>query len=385
MISERQIPDLHRLTASSWLDEILIRICVALQLTRTQHSEAESHYLAVSRWLTADGSSLARFQQSIYPQGSLRIGTTVRPWGREEYDLDLVLELSLGELEFADPIGLLDALERRLRTHGVYAPLVERKNRCIRLKFAHQFHLDVLPARTNDKLGGTCILVPDCAVRGWKHSNPKGYAGWFENAGTRELEYKELRAASVEPIPLPEEAQDKNALQLAVQLMKRRRDLAFSDRQDLAPISIVLTTLAGTFFNGETNPLAALSAIVRSINAAIPSTGRLVVCNPANPLEDLSERWDRDPEAYDAFVRSMRLFEAELSQLELESGIPNATAALERIFGEELARAAVVRHARDVELIRQSRSLRVSKSGLLTPASAAPAVVIRSNNFYGGR
>ena len=369
------------LVSRSWLDDILIRICMALQLTPTQYRAAETHYHAVARWLAEPESPLARIPLDIYPQGSLRIGTTVRPWWKDEYDLDLVLQLDLHSS--VEPMALLDVVQQRLTAHDTYAPMVERKNRCIRLNFAKQFHLDILPARPDPRLGGTHVLVPDCAAQSWKASNPKGYAGWFEARGALAIALTETRAA-VEPLPVPEEARDKNALQLAVQLLKRWRDLRFLRRPESAPISIVLTTLAATYYAGEPDPFQALRSIVRGINAAVPTVGRLIVCNPANPFEDLSERWDTEPEAYRAFVDAMRELDGKLRELESSRGLPEYTRQLEGLFGEVVARGAVARHAQDIELARRASALRVTRSGALTTAPAVATVALRQNHFYGG-
>jgi hypothetical protein len=367
------------LRSGSWLDDILIRICVALQLTPTQHREAEGHYLAVAKWLGAPESPLASVRQEIYPQGSLRIGTTVRPWWREEYDLDLVFQMEL--YQSIDPVALLNLVEARLRENRTYQPLVERKNRCIRLNYAKQFHLDILPARPDLRFGGTHILVPDRAARAWKESNPKGYAAWFDQRGMAVIDLTEKRA-SVEPLPVPEEARDKNALQLAVQLLKRWRDIRFQRNLDLAPISIVLTTLAGQHYAGESHPFYALRSIVRGINAAIPIGGRLKVCNPANPHEDLSERWDAQPDAYRAFVTEIRNLERQLLELESSKGIPDGTRLLELLFGEKVARGAVRSQVKSMEDARSASSLRVASTGGLTTTASA-AVIVKPNSFYG--
>jgi len=370
------------LESSGWLDDILIRICVALQLTPTQYEDAKVHYHSVAKWLAAEGSPLAAVSQEVFPQGSLRIGTTVRPWWQEEYDLDLVLRLDLrNEI---DPVYLLDVVERRLRGHGTYAPMVERKNRCIRLNFARQFHLDILPARPDTRFGGTYVLVPDRAALCWKESNPKGYALWFEERGALMSQFRLLeKRTTVQPLPIPEEALEKNALQLAVQLLKRWRDIYFSEALELAPISVVLTTLAGTYYSGEPHPLLALRSIVRSINGAIPTVGRLKVCNPANPLEDLSERWDTEPAAYGVFVEAMQDLERQIADLETARGIADGAKRLEALFGERVAKEAVVRQAKAFEEVRAASSLGITPAGALTAVPSVASVAVRSNSFYG--
>jgi hypothetical protein len=59
------------------------------------------------------------------------------------------------------------------------------------------------------------------------------------------------------PVPSQQTVEEKEPLQLGVQLLKRWRDLAFED-QDLAPVSVVLTALAGRYYGGEESVSEAL-------------------------------------------------------------------------------------------------------------------------------
>src|SRR6266481_1013570 len=94
-------------TATSTLDELLTVICHQLQITETQQRQAESHYTAIGRLLESPTSPLAPHRPSLYPQGSLRLGTTVRPSGRENFDLDLVCQLATNAIAFPNPSDLI--------------------------------------------------------------------------------------------------------------------------------------------------------------------------------------------------------------------------------------------------------------------------------------
>ena len=96
------------------LDDLLERICLKLQLSPTQHKLAEDRYMAIANWLEVEGSPLQALLPIIYPQGSLRIGTTVKPWARQEYDLDFVCELQADWRQTLNPLALLDVVEGRL-------------------------------------------------------------------------------------------------------------------------------------------------------------------------------------------------------------------------------------------------------------------------------
>src|SRR5947207_2930889 len=83
-----------------------------------------------------------------------------------------------------------------------------------------------------------------------------------------------------------------------------RRYPAFED-ECLAPISVVLTTLAATYYQGEESVSDALTTIlagiVNAINMADLYGRRIGVRNPSNELEDFAERWDANPKAYIEF------------------------------------------------------------------------------------
>src|SRR4030042_7011506 len=210
---------------SNQLDDLLDRVCERLQISSSQQKQAEERYAAVGKWLSDDKSILSLIDPQIYPQGSLRIGTTVKPLKECEYDLDIVCELGL-EWTRCDPIKVLDTIEARLKENSIYSPLIKRKNRCIRLDYANEFHLDILPACPDSQKNKGCVKVPDRNDRVWKDSNPRGYAEWFEG---RSRQFETMLKAAVEPLPPNEPANDKPPLKRVVQLMKRFRDISFQN------------------------------------------------------------------------------------------------------------------------------------------------------------
>ena len=204
------------------LDELLVGISEKLQISPTQHEKAASRYKAVEECLGRPQSSLERFRPTIFPQGSLCLGTTVKPRGREEYDLDLVLQLASIDPRIVDSDSLFQAVLRELAKSDVYRPMLEPKNRCITIDYADEFHLDLLPAVPDPHAGGTCVLVPDRERRRWTPSNPRGYAAWFEE---RAAKYVRVEKLAAEPIPDQVSASEKPPLKVAVQLWKRWRDV----------------------------------------------------------------------------------------------------------------------------------------------------------------
>ena len=329
------------------LDALLDAIAITLQIKPDQFDDAERRYLEVGKWLSAPGSKLAHFKSRIYAQGSMRLKTTVRPREArgEEYDLDIVFEIddaTIGAMQ------LYRLVLERLRENPDYRDRIVELNRCIRLDYAG-FHLDILPARRDPFHIDGCIEIPDCDLREWQPSNPNGYANWFELRCT--IARGVIRASAQQPLPEPEPADLLVSLRRVVQLMKRRRDNRFGDDGG-APRSVVLTTLAGDFYNGRQSTSDVLDATLAGIEArtaAEEAAGRrLVVLNPSHPEEDFSERWDAEPEEYRLFRKFIGQFRMELAQLRSTEGLDDQGRLLNEMFGQALGTQAVERYMRQM-------------------------------------
>jgi hypothetical protein len=360
------------------LDELLFGVCDDLQLTPARHDQAVERYETLGDLMESEGSPFHRLSPKIYPQGSMALGTTVKPLD-EPHDLDFVLELSLAHDQI-DPMKLIECLYRFLQAHGVYGSMTSQKNRCVRIEYADDFYVDILPACRNLAGTSTCLKVPDRALAGWSDSNPKGYIAWFEKKSRAVFIGRMLDKA--EPIPAQEAVGEKKPLQLGVQLLKRWRDLHYDDRS-LAPISVVLTTLAAHAYRGERSVSEAvtsiLGGIVRLIDTAHAEGRRLQVWNPSNPAENLSERWDANPAAYDAFEQGIRDFHRKWSALIARGG--NVDAELKSLFGEQVT-AVRLKQAKQLQSARDAGKLGISSIGLIGSVGLS-RVPVQRNTFHG--
>lgn len=368
-------------TPNADLDYLLAQAARALQLTPEQYALAVQHYEAVARWLGADGSPLAPFKPWIYPQGSMALETTVRPRLRDEYDLDLVCQMLFTGMA---ALELYNTVYARLRDNRIYAPMLEKKNRCVRLNYAHNFHLDIIPAEPDRARGGTAIVVPDRSLRDWTPSNPRGYVAWFTDRSRVTL--AELRK-KVDPVPQPTPADEKPALTIAVQLIKRRRDMLCDE--DTAPRSIVLTTLAGEYYHGTDCVLTAMMQIVAGIQQRIRDArpGRITVCNPTNVDEKFCESFDA-PGRYAAFKWFIDQLEQDLARIAAAQGIPALQRVLADTFGEEPVTKAVRLYGELLKAQRDARSLTFSGAAggglsIITPMRGITRDV-PSNRYFGG-
>lgn len=360
------------------LDELLLELCEELQLSSSRHDQAVGRYRAMGEVLDAEGSPFRELGPKIYPQGSMALGTTVKPI-KGPHDLDFVLQLALFHHQ-VDPMRLIHGLYRFLRRHAVYGPMTSLLNRCVRVEYANEFYMDILPACCNAAAGGTCIKVPDRALKSWTDSDPLGYIRWFEDRSKILFVSRMFDRAA--PVPAQEDVTRKTTLKLVVQLIKRWRDRYYSDA-DVAPISIVLTTLAGHAYAGQRSVSetlgAVLSGIIVFIDRAHQSGNRLRVWHPTHPAEDLSESWNHNLEAYSAFEAGIRDFHRRWSQLIARGG--NINFELQELFGEPVKTVLTKRAKQYREGLERGR-LGVTTSGLVTSIAAAN-VPIAPHTFYG--
>ena len=315
--------------------EFLNRIAQDIDISPSKYQQAVDRYNSVGDWLVNGNYQGSSDNPSIYTQGSFRLGTVVRPirQGAEaDYDIDLVCELSIPKY-----LSVPDAIKRmignRLKEHKTYLGMLDKEGRrCWTLEYAEQdnigFHLDVLPCvpdSTYDRPTAIAITDKQGGTYTWSASDPNGYAAWFADrnrdafalvvTAQKEMIFRleAVTFASVDEVP---DQLVHTPLQRSIQIMKRHRDVMFSNK-DYGPISMIITTLAGHLYQGERDLYAALAGIASQLDdhAALidrrPLTKRLAekglirrltdgtwyIGNPVNPNENFADRWHEDDHA----------------------------------------------------------------------------------------
>ena len=364
------------------LDDLFLFGVESLDLTESQHADAVRKYSAVGQWLDAPDSALQVYSPTIFPQGSIAIGTACKPVGRDEMDIDLVCEMILPpEINQSQAKQLVGA---RLKENATYAEMVNEKNRCWRLIYAGQFYMDILPAKPDGRLPTeTALAVPDKKLHHWKETDPKGYAAWF-SVKTAQSRIKESITiqAGVEPVPEYVAVGDKSPLQIAVQLSKRHRDVSLYGDGD-APISIILTTLAARAYQGQRSIYATLAKLLERMPTVIEydTDGRPYVSNPVNTLENFADKWHHEPRKKQVFEDWIAQAQEDLRLL-ASATLSQANEPLAKFLGERSANQALKKYGERMHSQRKTGLDVVTASGLLGKHEAG-ATPIRTNTFFG--
>lgn len=367
------------------LDDLLDQMAEELQLDESRYNRIIKHYEAVKKWIEEDENFFKPFKYDVYPHGSVRILTTVKPIGKDEFDLDIAIHLKT-QWASHTPEKVYKELKRRLEEHETYKTMLEAKNRCIRLNYSGDFHMDILPGIQEEETDDDKLRIPDRELGHWVSSNPRGYAKWFlgqANMVKQSLLEKALRAENV-PV---DDFEKKKPLQRAVQLIKRYRDIYFQKDDTYKTSSIVLTTVAGQFYNGEDSIYDTVDGIITSIRTKISATPgvRIKVLNPVNEEEDFTDKWEAEPKYYTEFQKFCDYLFKEWQALKKENGIIEESRVLKGLFGDDIYVNAQKRQTNRLEQLRKSNSLGVNRStGVLSSLGAAAITTpVKSNTFFG--
>lgn len=376
----------------AFLDDMLKRITEALQLSHSKRRLVEERYNAVSGFIESQPGLF--LNANIYAQGSYRLRTTVKPRKGEEFDLDFVVQIDedWNDLHFA---RVYDEFKQLLESDGRWSALVVEKNRCIRLNYADEFHMDIIPTCTEYVSGDkNRIMVPDRAERNWTISNPEGYAQWFEAKFIAQTDiylhdfYPDMAVRAAQELPKDDPNHLKQPLQHAVQLVKRFRDVYFEDNPEKAPSSIVLTTLVGRFYEGENSIIETIQKVVGRFQTKAEYEKQFLrqfhVTNPVLPDEIFTKEWDKDPKLFEAFVEFMGALARLWEKLQSTTG-SELNNLLKESFGTGAFEKALESQGRFMEHLREQGKTGIHKGTGMAGIGAGHQHVQkdRPNTFHG--
>lgn len=390
---------LRQIANFSTTDVMLADVAIRIQLSPTDYQLAVDHYNAISEWLERDDSLLSGLVRDFYPQGGFAIGATVaRHSSDDEFDIDVMADLAFPVN--VDPEYALATLHAAIRGErgSRYYLKTDRKTRCSTVNY-DGMHLDVTPTvRLTGAIEKTGLIFhskpedrsePKTSL----YANPHGFAQWFiartppdQDFGTfferRSLDYDRERGVlskRPEAAPVPDQcpAYQKSRAVIALQLIKRWRNLAYDKRHKdrRLPPSILLAFYVASHANQTTSLAEELSFQVESMLAVLREAHnrgeKVFASNPTCHEDILTDRWPADLSEQAVFIRELTSFAVKLRQLRGDTALPEMQQILEDMFGEKPARSAVKQYvdraAKDVSNV----------GGRYVPGKAAiPAAIV---------
>ena len=365
--------------SSCELSVILGKIVDELSITNTMQDKAVSGYNAVGKWLSDD----LKQEIHIYPQGSIALGTIIRPISdKDEYDIDLVCLIKEGnKLEAKDIKHLVGS---SLKNNGRYNDMLKKEGkRCWTLNY-EEFHMDILPAVIDDMKTQKIRLThtDDYKTYSDKYSNPIEYRKWFLKQmlrGQRSEQVIVEERSKIDEVPIYHQVGN---LQKIIKLLKRHRDIMF-DGIEHKPISIIITTLAGMAYQGNLSLYDELKNILIHMTEFIEkSDGSYIIRNPVENDENFADKWNADEDRAKQFFDWIR--QAKNDFFNINVGLDEVFGLWGKSLGESMVDRAVKKYALEYRNARKEGRLYAnSTAGLVIGTTNMNSSKVQEHTFFG--
>lgn len=367
-----------------------------MNISNTERDTIIDSYKAVGNYL---GNLEKQLDINIYPQGSLALGTIIKPLKTDnegEYDVDMVCLLKNGSNLSSEEIKSI--VGNRLKESSRYIEMLEAEGkRCWTLQY-RDFHMDILPSvpmslrdsETRIRLTHT----EDFSEYTSKYSNPKGYLEWFQEemretyTHSKQM-YAQKNEVEIEEVPL---YKLRTPLQMSIQLLKRHRDIMFqnTDESEHKPISIIITTLATHAYEDQNLDLyTTLSNLLKNMENYIKydDDGLYVIENPTDSKENFADKWNENPIKKDMFFKWIKEAKKDIIEnpLSISEGIDDLRSSLSNSFGEEIINKSFQSYGEDQREKREKGELGIDSRGVITEEKEPMVSKISDHTFYGGK
>ena len=371
------------------IDKMLRKIGKEIEISKTEHEKAVKSYNAVGTFID---NNIPQYDIKIVPQGSFRLGTVIKPiTDEDEYDIDLV---AIIDHKFLSAKELKNIVGDALKSSDRYSEKLVEGKRCWTIEYSEssKYHMDILPTMMSDTYSTNKELTmthkeDEKSDYEFRQTNPEAYYDWFvERMEEERKRLKEEYAIrnKLEIVDVPE-YEIKTTLQVAIQILKRYRDIKFKETPDIKPISIILTTLMAKVYTGKESVYELIEKFSKEYMMHIEKdeNGNIIIRNPVNENENFADKWPKYPERRKAFFKFMTELEEDLvtNRILLEGNIREQADFYKKLFGENMVNRAYENIANETRSEREKANIYIKENGNITSQNSN--INVRNHNFYG--
>jgi hypothetical protein len=158
----------------AYFDGLLVS---AVNIDADRLRQLDEHTAAIENCLDAD-DVLSPLVKSFIPQGSWAQRTIVRPLPGREFDADMLVSMRPQHGWSDDPAQYLLALHEALQRSARYRDRNELKTRCVRVTYANDCHVDLVPYLHTPGWFVSHQIV-NRRENKFEDVNPAGFAEWM--------------------------------------------------------------------------------------------------------------------------------------------------------------------------------------------------------------
>ncbi|WP_191566218.1 SMODS domain-containing nucleotidyltransferase [Metabacillus idriensis] len=312
---------------------------------------------ALELWesILSEDVELSEKFRDFYSQGSYATKTAIRPSSDSDFDVDVILLL---DVEKGDSKEFFNWVKDRIKSKKAYEDKIKPQDRCVRINYSGDFHVDIVPARTTH---GDSIYIPSKKESDWVKTNPIGFKKWCDK--------------------MHKEHDEK--FRPTVKILKYWRDENVGDFS--APKSILLTTLVGQYMIAKDSIaetlVATLENMVNKLDELIGESEKHEYISIANPsLEDENLARDWTVEKCQIFRNKLNRLYTKCLEAYEESDKEISIAKWQAIFGKNKFPSELPEGAKMAEAAAAG-AVYVNKNGILNYDSQG--TVIKEHRFFG--
>lgn len=274
--------------------------------------QLDERVTAITNFVQAGDDAFATHFIDILPQGSYAHRTIINPVrANDEFDADLLLEMD--EVDDWDAQDYVQELYTVFRGSSTYRNMVSRHDRCIRIDYANEFHIDLVPYMERH----SAHYITNRADNKFELTNPEGYNKWLDERN---------RLA-------------RGRLVKVIRLVKYLRDF----KDTFSCKSVILSILLGNSVSdaaawGDDSQYSDVPTALRNIvgalddylqdNELMPS-----IDDPSEPTENYNHRWNQDE--YANFRTMIHVYRGWIDEAYLEMDPEESKLKWRRLFGDK--------------------------------------------------
>jgi Second Messenger Oligonucleotide or Dinucleotide Synthetase domain len=149
----------------------------AVNINADRLRQLDDHVSAIKDCFREE-KELSRMIRGFVPQGSWAQRTIIRPLPGQEFDADLLVDMKPQRGWANDPRRYLQAVHDALRVSARYRSRAVLKTRCVRVVYANDCHVDLVPYVHTSGWFERHQIVNRAAAR-FEEVNPGGFTEWM--------------------------------------------------------------------------------------------------------------------------------------------------------------------------------------------------------------